>query len=59
MGIRVTKHGGAHMWRLKTASGVCRSCLLATGKILPVRMKWECKVDGCKATYKSKHKHVV
>ena len=59
MGIRVMKHSGAHAWRLKSASGVCRSCLLATGRVLARKMVWECAVEGCKATYKSKHKHVV
>ena len=59
MAIRVAKHSGPHSWALKSATGVCRSCLLATGRVLAMKMKWECTVEGCKATKKTKHAHIV
>jgi len=59
MATRVTKHGGDHTWALTRATGVCGSCLMATGRVLPLKMWWECTVEGCKATKKTKHKHVV
>lgn len=59
MAVRVKKHGGDHTWRLKSAWGACGSCLMATGKVLPLKMKWECTVEGCKGKKTSRHAHVV
>ena len=59
MGVRVKKHSGPHSWVLKSATGVCRSCQRATGRILRTKMKWECSVENCKATKTTKHAHIV
>jgi hypothetical protein len=58
MATRVRAHEGDHTWALKSQSGVCGLCMEITHRRLPLKMKWICTVDGCKAKQTTRHKHV-
>lgn len=59
MAVRVTKHGGDHTWVLVSSKGVCYHCMEFTNRRLPMKMKWECNVQGCNAKKTTRHQHVV